>query len=287
MAVYKRTYKGYSGPLTPEWSRFLIVPRFAWQTLFQQRFLLVFYILCFFYPLVCALGIYLNNNLGFLAQYMPVPKNGILEVGGNFFLIFTNVQGVFAFILTAFIGPGLVSPDLANGGLPLYFCRPFSRTEYVAGKMLVIAGLLSKITWIPGLALWGLQAALAGGTWWRDNLWLAGALVATSCIYIALIAFLALALSAWVRWRIVAGALMLVVFFLFAGLGAAVNAVMRIDAGSLLDPGRNLEYIAMELFGRELPESASFEQSLAAVALMIGFCVWLLARKVRAHEVVR
>ena len=61
-----------------------------------------------------------------------------------------DVQGVLAFVLTAFTGPGLISPDIANGALPLYFCRPFSRAEYVLGKTSVLAILLSQITWIPG-----------------------------------------------------------------------------------------------------------------------------------------
>ena len=55
--------------------------------------------------------------------------------------------------LTAFVGPGLVSPDLANSALPLYFCRPFSRAEYVLGKCAVSVQLLSLITWVPGLIL--------------------------------------------------------------------------------------------------------------------------------------
>jgi ABC-2 type transport system permease protein len=287
MAVYRRSYQGYAGTLTPAWSRLLVIPRFAWETLFRQRYLTILYALCFFYPALCALAIYFNHNLGFLAQYMPVPQDKLFEVGGRFFLLYTNVQGVLALILTAFIGPGLVSPDLANGGMPLYFCRPFSRAEYVAGKMLVIAWLLSKILWLPGLALWGLEAVLAGGGWWRENWWLARGVLVSSLVYIVLLSFLALALSAWVRWRIIAGALMFVVFFLFAGLGAAVNAILNTELGSLLDPARNLEYIAMELFRLDLPDSASLEQSLAAVGSMIAFCIWLLARKVRANEVVR
>src|SRR6266852_1287555 len=70
---------------------------------------------------------------------------------------FVSVQGVFAFLLTAFTGPGLISPDLANGALPLYFCRPFSRAEYVIGKSSVLAILLSQITWVPGLVLFAVQ----------------------------------------------------------------------------------------------------------------------------------
>ena len=54
------------------------------------------------------------------------------------------------FFLAAFVGPGLISPDLSHNGLPLYLARPFSRAEYVLGKMSVLVGLMSLMTWIPG-----------------------------------------------------------------------------------------------------------------------------------------
>ena len=42
MAVYKRTYKGYEGGLTPAWSRFMILPRYSYSRLFQSKFLMMF-----------------------------------------------------------------------------------------------------------------------------------------------------------------------------------------------------------------------------------------------------
>ena len=42
MAVYKRTYKGYSGPLTATWSRFSILPRYSYARLFNSKFLIMF-----------------------------------------------------------------------------------------------------------------------------------------------------------------------------------------------------------------------------------------------------
>src|SRR5215813_10879416 len=176
MAVYKRTYKPYTGTLTPLWSRFLAIPRHAWRGLFQQRIVMILFVVCFFYPLGCALAIYLNAKVDFLARYVPVPRGGFLNVNNQFFLIFTSVQSSFAFLLTAFIGPGLVSPDLINNALPLYFCRPISRKGYVIGKMLVIAGLLSWVTWVPGLLLFTLQSSLAGGDWFVKTYCLAGSM---------------------------------------------------------------------------------------------------------------
>jgi hypothetical protein len=72
---------------------------------------------------------------------------------------------MMALFLAAFVGPGQVSPDLANNALSLYLARPFSRVEYVLGKMSVLAILMSLMTWMPGLLLFGLQGYLEG---WLD-----------------------------------------------------------------------------------------------------------------------
>ena len=288
MAVYKRTYKGYEGPLTPEWSRFLILPRYAWASLFKQRFLLIFFVVCFFYPLGCAVFLYLNANLGALASMIPgAAQMKGLEVGGRFFHLFTSIQGSMAFVLTAFIGPGLISPDLANNALPLYFCRPFSRTEYVAGKLGVVAILLSSITWIPGLLLFLMQWSVADDKWFGANSWIAPALLLSNLIWILLISFLALALSAWVRWKVIAGALLLLVFFMGAGMGAAINAVMRTEKGAWIDIGSNIGRVWLELFRITDSNSISIEEAWVSLLSMLAFCLWLLWKKIRAYEVVK
>src|ERR1700761_8108847 len=159
MAVYKRSYRGYTGSLTPAWSRFLVLYRFSWRTLFRSKVHSAFFVICFFYPLLCLLGIYANSNMS--AFSFLGPRAGpVLEVNGNFFALFLSVQAAFAFVLTAFIGPGLVSPDLANGALTLYLCRPLSRTGYVLGKMSVLFITLSWITWLPGLILFFAQGSI-------------------------------------------------------------------------------------------------------------------------------
>src|SRR5271169_3932409 len=192
MAVYRRNYKPYSGRLTPAWSRCLVLFRYSRRNLFRSKFLTALFVVCFFWPLTCALLIYLAHNASFLQQ-LGLPA-GVLSIDNKFFFNFITVQGIFAFLLTAFTGPGLISPDLANGALPLYFCRPFSRVEYVLGKSSVLAILLSQITWVPGLVLFIIQASLAGPSWAWNNLWIAGSLVLSSLICIAILSLLAMAL---------------------------------------------------------------------------------------------
>ena len=163
MAVYKRTYAAYQGSFTPAWSRFMILHRYSFARLWQSRFLVMFFMASFFYPLGCVAYIYLSNNLSVLSSFgIPAPLSNFLKVDSSLFLYFCWVQGAFAYLLTAFIGPSLVSPDLVNGAMPLYLCRPFSRAEYVLGKMSVLIFLLSVVTWIPGLILFVIQAGRMG-----------------------------------------------------------------------------------------------------------------------------
>ena len=54
MAVYKKTYRPYEGKLTPGWSRFLVIPRYAFTEFHCKRFLSLFFFASFIYPLICA-----------------------------------------------------------------------------------------------------------------------------------------------------------------------------------------------------------------------------------------
>src|SRR3984957_956150 len=271
----------YSGALTPAWSRFLVLFRYSRKNLFRSKLQTALFVLCFFYPLACLLIIYLAHSVILPESFGSGP---FVKIDNEFFFYFMTVQGVLAFVLTAFTGPGLISPDLANGALPLYFCRPFSRAEYVLGKASVLAILLSQITWIPGLVLFAVQASLAGTAWTWDHFWIAGSLVISSFIWIAVLSLLAMALSAWVRWRIVAGALLLAVLFFGAGFGQAINAGMHPQAGRFFDIGYLMTIVWTSLFRVENEGPITSGQAWIALLTYCAICLALLVRKVRAYE---
>ena len=285
MAIYRRTYAAYSGTLTSAWWRWFVLFRYSRRSLFRSKFQSALFIASFFYPVVCLAFIYVANNLAFLQQ-IGAPSQ-ILTIDNKFFFYYMNVQGVLAFLLTAFAGPGLISSDLANGALPLYFCRPFSRAEYVFGKASVLGILLSEITWVPGIVLFIVQATLAGPDWAWNHLWIAGSLIVSSLIWIAILALLALALSAWVKWRIVAGALLLAMLFFGAGFAQAINAVMRTDSGYFLNVAYLMMTVWNSLFRTDIERAVPVLQACIAILIYCAICLGLLLRKVRAYEVVR
>jgi ABC-2 type transport system permease protein len=285
MAIYRRNYKPYAGPLTPAWSRWFILFRYSRRNLFHSKFMTGLFVVCFFYPLLCVLQIYLAHSVSFLEQ-IGIPSR-VIAIDNEFFFRFMGVQGVLAFLMTALAGPGLISPDLANGALPLYFCRPFSRAEYVLGKSSVLAILLSQMTWVPGLVLFAMQASLAGLSWTWSNLWIAGSLVLSSLIWIAILSLLAMALSAWVKWRIVAGALLLAVMFFGAGFAQAINTVMRAEWGHFFNVAYLMTTVWSSLFRVDTEHAIPVVEAWIALLVYCAICLGLLMRKVRAYEVIR
>src|SRR5580658_5144531 len=236
MAVYKRRYNSYAGSLTPQWSRFFVLTRFAFMDLFKSRFFVLLLILCMIPCLFFAGYIFVANNKTLqLLMQMRSEVADLVKVESRYFIIIMTVQTQAAFLLNCWVGPVLVSGDLTNGALPLFLSRPFSRTDYVLGKLAVLGLLLSAVTWIPCLLLFGLQSGLAHDGWIWSHLWMVVPIVFCSAIWILMLSLLSLAVSAWVKLRIVATGIVFIIFFIPAGLGEMFNAIMGTYWGGLLN----------------------------------------------------
>lgn len=304
MAVYEHKYSPYAGTLTPEWSRFLIIPRHAYRSVFQSKMFVAFFVACFIYPLIAAILIYLHHNVTALAVFnLAVPN--LIPIDSPFFQTFINLQGAFAFFLTLLVGPPLVSRDLANNALPLYLCRPFSRVEYVLGKMSVVLILSSLITWVPGLLLFLFQSYLEGWSWFTGNLRIAGAIFVGSLVWIILLALLAQAVSALLKWRIASSAALLALFFIPTIFAQIININFSTRMGDLFDLNALIRAVYAGLFGNFVRQAGNFRgrvngrtviapllepplwSSWLMLSLICALCLWILARKVRAYEVVK
>src|SRR3989442_7754849 len=102
MAVYERAYRGYAGELTPAWSRFLILPRYAFRSAFRSRLLSIFFAICFLPPIAFALGIYLRHNLTAL-HMLRIPESALSPIVADFFMRLIWLQSWIAFLLALFV----------------------------------------------------------------------------------------------------------------------------------------------------------------------------------------
>ena len=309
MAVYEHLYGAYEGESHSRWSRFLVIPRYALREVFKSKLFITIFILCFIYPLVATILVYLHHNANALAL-LQINVRELLPINASFFLTFVQVQCAFAFILTLLVAPPLISRDLSNNALPLYLCRPLSRAEYVLGKMTVIVFLLSSVTWIPGLLIFFFQASLAGFAWLWTNLWMIWAIFFGCMVWIILQSLLALAVSSLVKWRVVASGALLGLFFVPSAFGAIINELFLTRSGHLISLWATMKSIWRGLFGlferqvetiRAKVTNPIYDEqffdfvllepplwaSWLVIALVCAVCVWLLARKVRAYEVIK
>lgn len=283
MAVYKLTYKPYEGPSTPAWSRFLIPARYNFAELSAIRFLMLFITVSMFYPIGAAIYVYLSANPVFLQSLGFSP----FSIDGQFFYTFSRVQGVLSFLLMAFISPSLMSWDISNGALQLYFCRPFSRLEYVLGKLSVVFPLLSILTWIPALILFAVKASISEWAWTKGNWWLAWSVFLGLLLWSVLLSFIGLAISATLKRRLAAGAVILGIYFGGAGLASAINLVMGIESGSLFDVSKVIQTIWADLLRYDNGSELSVFNAWIAVGIAMAACLWLLNRRIRSFEVIK
>jgi ABC-2 type transport system permease protein len=304
MAVYDRSYDQFQGALTPEWSRMLIIPRHAFRYVFRSKLFIAFYALCFAYPLVAAILIYLHHNTSALAL-LRLNVAELIPIDRTFFETYVVVQGVLAFFLNLLVGPPLVARDLANNALPLYLCRPFSRLQYILGKMSVVFFLMSSVTLIPGILLYLFQSTLAGAGWFAQNLRILAAVVIGNLVWIGVLALLSQAISAWVKWRIAASAALIAIFFIPQIIASIINNLFYTTWANVFSIFQVMRVIWSSMFGtyvRYFGRVNAWEDgrrisvelvdlpvwsAWASLVILCVVCVLLLARKVRAYEVVK
>lgn len=290
MAVYKHTYSAYTGVVTPAWTRVAVVARYAFTEAWSSKITIGLFIFSLL-PCVAALvGIYLINNP--IARSLIGGGRGPMDIiDANFFLKILEVQCWLALVLASWIAPRVITFDLADDALPILLSHPISRVGYLLGKLLALLGSLSFVTWIPCLLLFAYQGYTAPQPWVAANLRVAGGLLMGAILWIAFVSILGLALSSWVKWRVVATGIIFAAVFIPAGVGAIVSAVLRTRWGFLLNIPFMISTVWQRLLGA--PEFANPDKYLPTWTIAAMFilaclvCVGMLNTRIRAREVVR
>jgi len=290
MSVYKHVYRAYTGKVTPDYARVLVLTRYAFAEAWASKISIVLFVAGLIPLLVTLFGIYLANNP--MARMLIGGKGpDVLSIDAAFFLHALIAQSWVALILTSWIAPRLITFDLADNALPILLSHPISRFGYVFGKYIAMFGILSVITWIPMLLLFAYQGYSAAERWTGGHLQIAVGLFVGSLIWIAFLSIVGLAFSAWVKWRVVASGIIFAVVLVPAGIGAIVTGVLGTKWGFLL----NIPFMMATLWQRLLGVPGDVVPGVYLSTLTIFFmltlisagCIAMLNARIRAREVVR
>jgi len=295
VSVFKRNYRPFTGTPTSRAGRFLVLMRYSFSDLWSSRITNVLSLLCMA-PMLIAMGvIYIANNNAVRMLLANATGSGgppVVTVNEMYFFVILQGQCWLALVLTSWIGPRLIGLDLANNALPTILSHPISRTGYVLAKFSVLAAFLSAVTWVPVLFLFGFQSFVSAKPWGFSHLHIALGGFAGCVIWIVLLSLLTLAVSSWVRWRIVATGMVFAAVFVPAGMGGVFNAVMRTKWGNLVNIPSMMFTLWHRLLGVELSRYGQ-RDDLPTTAMLIallgmGFlCAMALNARIRAREVVR
>jgi len=164
MPVYERGYTHWAASrerVTPPW--WVIARRGLLEPL-QKRGYLFLLFLAWMPAIVKGAIIYFKARAGDLVDIAAGGEWTSIDPAG--FLAFVDGQRFFAFLFTTLIGARLMAMDRRENGLALYFSRPLSRVDYVAGKTLIVLGWYLAVTvapaWILCLFAYLVDPAAAG-----------------------------------------------------------------------------------------------------------------------------
>jgi len=290
MSVYKHNYRAYTGEVTPLWTRVLVLARYAFAEAWSSKITVALFTLSLLPIIVFLIVIYVANNP--IARALIVKSNSTgFEVDARYFFQILQTQSMIALAITAWVAPRLICSDLSDNALPILLSHPISRFGYVFAKFIALFSSLSAVTWVPCLLLFAYQGYSSPQPWIGGNLQIGVGIFVGSVIWIAFLSILGLALSSWVKWRIVATGTIFAAVFVPAGIGGVVSAILRTKWGFLLNVPFMMSALWRRLLGVQgfslLGETFPISAILAVLALTCIVCVAMLNARIRAREVDR
>jgi len=278
MPIHDQSYRRYGGAREPIGKAWAVIARHGVQTIVRKRLFLGLLLLAWIPFAIGAVSVYLAANF---------PQMSLLSMTAQRFRDFLAAQDFFVFVITVWVGAGLIANDKRANALQIYLSKPLGRVEYVAGKLTILAVFLLGVTLLPALLLLILQVLFTGSfTFLRQNFYLFPAVIVFSFLQVLLASFTMLALSSISKSsRYVAILYAAVIFFSDAVYGL-VYLITGSSRMSWLSLPANLRQIGDVVFRLEPRYATHPALSLLAVLAAMGLAAWILERQVRGVEVV-
>jgi len=278
--IHDQSYRRYGGERHLMGRAWQVIARNGILTMVRKRLFLGLLLAAWVPFVVQAIIIYFSTNF---AQVAP-----ILSVTAERFRTFLQwQQNLPVFIITVWVGAGLIANDKRANALQIYLSKPLTRLEYITGKLVVLCVFLLGVTLVPAFLLLVLQVAFSGSfTFLRQNLYLFPAITLTSFLQVLLSAFLILALSSMSKSSRYVAILYAGAIFFSEALYGIIYAFTGNSSLSWISVGANLRQLGNVIFRLDTPYSTHPAVSLLAVLVLMAVSAWVLERQVRGVEVV-
>jgi ABC-type transport system involved in multi-copper enzyme maturation permease subunit len=243
-----------------------------------------------FVPSFVALGgLYVSERLEDFKAIVQ-SNRALLKIDPAYFAaFFTNGSFLFMIVLVlAFGAAGLVAEDLRHSALQLYFARPISKKDYIAGKLAVVAFFVLMLTALPGLLLVVFKLIFAGSFAFLARYPLLPlALLGYAAVLTLFFGGYVLLLSASSRNTRYVIVLLFGSFYFSGILAEIVRGIFRTPYAQLLSLPADIRQVGSALLGARLPYAVPPLLSFLVLAGVCALAAIVLLRKVRGVEVIK
>ena len=278
MPIHDQSYRRYTGSRVAPGSAWRVIAATGLRALVRQKLFLLVLLFSWAPFVVRSAIIYVSATL---------PRMELLAPSADTFRSFFEQQGLFVFVMTVYVGAGLIANDRRVNALQVYLAKPLTRTEYIVGKLTVLLAVVLSVTWVPAMLLLVVQVMLAGSVdFVSQHLYLVPAITCYGWFYAFTASVAVLALSSLSTSPRFVGVLYAGVLLFTEAVFDVVRVATGSSALSWVSFGASLSQVGDVIFLMPPRYDTPWVVSLGAIIAVIGASVWVLARRVRGVEVV-
>ncbi|HQE83206.1 MAG TPA: ABC transporter permease subunit [Candidatus Hydrogenedentes bacterium] len=288
MPIYEQTYRAYEGKT---------LRGFRWWVMVKQELRVLFATRPFLYLLIVAV-IHVSFRVFQITVYdmvsmanqsaalMALRNIAMMQVDERTFFDFLRIQSPLVFLVTLFAGSGMICNDFSDNLIEIYFSKPLTRLDYIAGKIVTLVLVGAILTAIPDILLVVLHNLLAPGReTLRETYWIPFSILAFSACIVLPCVLGILASSALFSSQRYAGIAVFMLLFGDSALGSALPGLVRNPNFSVLSLPMAINRMGETLFNQ--PKKTfplHWGWSALVIALVCAAAYWALASRIRRAE---
>jgi ABC-2 type transport system permease protein len=276
--IHDQSYRHYAGGKAVPGRSWMVIAWAGIKTFIKKRAFLGLMIFALAPFIVRAVQMWTSANYPQLAMLAPSPET---------FRQFLEQQDFFVFVITVYVGAGLIANDRRANALQIYLSKPLMRSEYILGKLAVLFTFLCLVTLVPALLLLFLKVAFDGNfTFLKNNLFLIPAITVGALLQVTLASFTMLALSSLSKSARYVGILYVGITFFTTAIYGALYAITGSSRVSWISIGANVSQVVDVVFRLKPRYATPWEVSLLVIIGLVVVSISILERRVRGVEIV-
>ena len=279
MPIHDQSYRRYGGVKAALGRSWMVIAKAGILHMIRKRAFLGLLLFAWLQFIIVAVRLYIAANYPQAEAFLPTDPAMFRE--------FLERQDFFVFVMTIYVGAGLIANDRRANALQIYLSKPLLRSEYIVGKAAVLFTFLMLVTWVPAILLLLLQVIFKGSfEFLKANLFLFPAITVASLLQVLVATFTMLALSSLSKSSRYVGILYAGIIFFTAAIYGVMMAVTGSTSLSWLSVGSNVAQVVDVIFRQAPRYTTPWQVSLIVVLGLVALSISVLERRVRGVEIV-